>query len=172
VRLVLPPEQLDGFLALALDEVEEHGRGRCRSSRGSTGCSKTCGPRHCPSTAPPSSAGSRGGSSPSSEPVQPNTLRLALKPDRVVLEINVNGPGDPFELEPSELDLTLPDHEVKPYSLLLADILDAEPTLAIRADEAEEGWRIVEPVPAAWDSGTFPLSEYPAGSEGPDRLRS
>ena len=27
VRLVLPPEQLEGFLALALDEVEEHGRG-------------------------------------------------------------------------------------------------------------------------------------------------
>jgi len=107
-----------------------------------------------------------------SGPVRPNTLRLALQPDRVVLEVNVNGPGDPFDLEPFELDLVLPEHEVKPYSLLLADILDAEPTLAIRGDEAEEGWRIVEPVLAAWRTGAVPLEEYPAGSTGPERLQA
>ena len=107
---------------------------------------------------------------PSTDPVPSNTLRLALKPDRVVLELNVNGPGDPFDLEPAALGLELPDHELKPYSLLLADVLDAEPTLSIRGDEAEESWRIVEPVLAAWDSGAVPLLEYPAGSAGPERL--
>ena len=107
---------------------------------------------------------------PSTTSARPNVLRLSLKPDRVALELNVNGPGDPFEVEPAELDLQLPDHELTPYSLLLADILDAEPTLSIGGYEAEECWRIVEPVLAAWGSGEVPLLEYAAGSSGPDRL--
>ena len=107
---------------------------------------------------------------PTPDPVRPNVLRLSLKPDRVALELNVNGPGDPFELEPAELGLELPDHELTPYSLLLADVFDAEPTLSIGGDEAEECWRIVEPVLAAWEAGQVPLIEYPAGTAGPERL--
>jgi glucose-6-phosphate 1-dehydrogenase len=59
---------------------------------------------------------------PSSEPVRPNTLRLSLKPDRVALELNVNGPGDPFELDPAELALELPDHELTPYPGTTVDL--------------------------------------------------
>jgi glucose-6-phosphate 1-dehydrogenase len=33
--------------------------------------------------------------------------------------------------------------------------------------EAEESWRIVEPILAAWAAGEVPLLEYPAGSDGP-----
>jgi glucose-6-phosphate 1-dehydrogenase len=38
---------------------------------------------------------------------------------------------------------------------------------AVRGDEAEESWRIVEPVLAAWSKDLVPLQEYPAGSHGP-----
>jgi glucose-6-phosphate 1-dehydrogenase len=34
-------------------------------------------------------------------------LRLQLDPDCVSLEININGPGDPFNLDRVELDMTL-----------------------------------------------------------------
>jgi hypothetical protein len=32
-----------------------------------------------------------------------------------------------------------------------------DPTLSIRADEAEESWRIVEPILGAWEQGRVPL---------------
>ena len=96
-----------------------------------------------------------------------NRLRLSLDPDQITLDINVNGPGDPLDLEPTALTLSMPDHELGPYALLLADIFRGDPTLSIRGDEAEESWRIVEPVLAAWRSGFEPLRPYPAGSHGP-----
>jgi len=40
--------------------------------------------------------------------------------------------------------------------------------VAIRDDETEEMWRIVEPVLAAWAGDEVPLLEYPAGSDGPN----
>lgn len=103
----------------------------------------------------------------SGQQAQRNRLRLSLKPDVVSLDLNVNGPGDPFDLEPAELSLTLPDNPLEPYALLLADIFRGDPTLSIRCDEAEESWRIVEPVLQAWAGGGAPLDEYPAGSSGP-----
>jgi glucose-6-phosphate 1-dehydrogenase len=98
---------------------------------------------------------------------QPNRLRLSLDPDAVTLDINVNGPGDPLDLEPAQLELSMPDHELEPYALLLADVFHGDPTLSIRADEAEESWRIVEPILAEWRSGAVPLRDYPVGSHGP-----
>ena len=37
----------------------------------------------------------------------------------------------------------------------------------MRGDVAEECWRIVSPVLAAWRSDAVPLDTYPAGSSGP-----
>ena len=46
-------------------------------------------------------------------------------------------------------------------------MLAGDPTLSVRGDTAEECWRIVEPVLAAWAAGEVPLEEYAAGSAGP-----
>ena len=35
--------------------------------------------------------------------------------------------------------------------------------LFIRGDEAEEAWRIIDPVMAAWAAGDVPMQEYAAG---------
>ncbi|MFC4855792.1 glucose-6-phosphate dehydrogenase [Actinophytocola glycyrrhizae] len=98
-----------------------------------------------------------------------NVLRFSLDPDEIAVEINLNGAGDPFELEREQLAATFARQQLPPYSLLLREIMQRDPTLSIRDDEAEESWRIVEPILAAWTDGTVPLEEYPAGSAGPAR---
>ncbi len=94
-----------------------------------------------------------------------NTLRLRFKPDELSLDLNLNGAGDPFELEPAELDLELAPQEMTAYARLLLDVLEGDNTLSIRADEAQEAWRIVTPILEAWKEGKVPMQEYPAGSE-------
>ena len=97
----------------------------------------------------------------------PNVLRLRLDPDRIHLTVNVNGLGDPFDLERIELGAELVPQDPPAYGRLLLGVLEGDPTLSIRADEAEESWRIVEPILEAWREGKVPLLEYPAGSDGP-----
>jgi glucose-6-phosphate 1-dehydrogenase len=58
--------------------------------------------------------------------------------------------------------------ELPPYGEVLRGVLEGDPTLSVRGDTAEQCWRIVEPVLAAWQAGEVPLSEYPAGSTGPE----
>jgi glucose-6-phosphate 1-dehydrogenase len=98
-------------------------------------------------------------------------IELDLSSGEVEVGLTMNGGGDPFALEQT----TLVAHQVPgallPYGEVLKGILSDDPTLSIRGDVAEECWRIVEPVLAAWRSGRVPLDEYPAGSDGPDGWR-
>lgn len=96
-----------------------------------------------------------------------NVLRLRLNPDRMELGVNINGPGDPFDLEPASLAAELAPQELSAYGRLLLDILDGNAVLSIRGDEAEESWRIVEPILAAWAEGKVGMAGYAAGSNGP-----
>ncbi len=43
-------------------------------------------------------------------------------------------------------------------------MLQRNPMLFIRGDEAEEAWRIIDPVMAAWAAGDVPMEEYAAGA--------
>lgn len=96
-----------------------------------------------------------------------NVLEISFNPDEVHLSVNVNGDGDPFKLEEIALSVSFPPQEQHAYARLLLDVLQGDPTLAIRNDEAEESWRIMEPILDAWASGSPELLEYPAGSNGP-----
>jgi glucose-6-phosphate 1-dehydrogenase len=98
---------------------------------------------------------------------QADVLRMSFDPDHISLEINLNDAADPFELERRALDIDLPPAPLSAYGLLLQEMLTGERTLSISDVEAEESWRIVEPILAAWADGTVPLQEYPAGSTGP-----
>jgi glucose-6-phosphate 1-dehydrogenase len=97
-----------------------------------------------------------------------SVLRFSLGPDHLDLELNVNGGDDPFELERATIGADLGEGALKAYGEVLSGILDADATLAVRGDAAEESWRIVDPVLAAWRAGDVPLDEYPAGSLGPE----
>ncbi|MFB2557359.1 glucose-6-phosphate dehydrogenase [Herbiconiux liangxiaofengii] len=98
---------------------------------------------------------------------RPTVLRIFLAPDAMSLEIDINGPGDPYALERASLEAVFGDGQLLAYREVLAGILDGDPTLGVRGDSAVEGWRILEPVIAAWRNDEVPLAEYPAGSSGP-----
>jgi glucose-6-phosphate 1-dehydrogenase len=100
-------------------------------------------------------------------PQGPAQLRIGMKPATLTLEVIVNGEGDPFELERVGLDADLRAGELSAYGEVLAGLLDGDPTLSVRGDIAEECWRIVEPIIAAWRTNEVPLDSYPAGSGGP-----
>ena len=97
----------------------------------------------------------------------PNTLAIELAPDRIALSVNVNEPGDLCNLERIELEKRFHPGGLPAYARLLLDVLHGDPTLSIRDDEAEESWRIVEPILQVWSEGGVPLVDYPAGSDGP-----
>jgi glucose-6-phosphate 1-dehydrogenase len=99
-----------------------------------------------------------------------NLLRFGLDPDRLTLRVNLNGAGDPFRLEQATLEHVLAPQDVPAYGRLLLAVMDGDPTLSIRGDEAEECWRITEPILTDWAEGAVPLLTYPAGSAGPRTL--
>jgi glucose-6-phosphate 1-dehydrogenase len=99
---------------------------------------------------------------------RPDRLRIGFGPDRLYMDLNINGPDDPFELDQVTLDTDFGPGDLPPYGEVLRAVLDGDPMLSVRGDTAEECWRIVEPVVSAWRSGEVPLLEYPAGSAGPE----
>ena len=53
------------------------------------------------------------------------------------------------------------------YAHLILEMLRGDPMLFIRGDEAEESWRIVDPVMQAWSAGEVPMQHYAAGAAPP-----
>ena len=102
---------------------------------------------------------------------RPNVLRFGLEPESVVLELTGTGPRT-GTLVPLTLATHLAPAELPAYAQLLLDILTRNSALSIRADEAEESWRVVTPVLNAWSKELVPLQEYAAGSDGPPALPS
>ena len=100
-------------------------------------------------------------------PIDGGILRFWLGPDRMSLELNVNGGDDPFALRREVLQADLGEGTLKAYTEVLSEILDGDVALSVRADAAEECWRIIQPVRDAWARGDVPLEDYPAGSTGP-----
>jgi glucose-6-phosphate 1-dehydrogenase len=94
-------------------------------------------------------------------------LRIALDPHHMELDLNINGEGDPFTLDSVTLSATFAESTLDAYAEVLEGILTGDPTLSVRGDVAEECWRIVTPVIAAWRKGSVSLDNYPAGSSGP-----
>lgn len=97
---------------------------------------------------------------------QPNVLRFGLDPESVVVEMSAVG-ARTHTLVPLALSARLEPPELPAYGRLLLDVLNRDPALSIRGDEAEESWRVVTPVLDAWARDVVPLQEYAAGSDGP-----
>ncbi|MEU8800236.1 glucose-6-phosphate dehydrogenase [Spirillospora sp. NPDC048819] len=96
-----------------------------------------------------------------------NRLRIGIGPRRLQLDLNINGPGDPFTIEPVTLDAGFGPGDLLEYGEVLRGVLQDEKPLSVRGDMSVESWRIVEPVLDAWHSGRVPLDHYRAGSAGP-----
>jgi glucose-6-phosphate 1-dehydrogenase len=96
-----------------------------------------------------------------------DTITIGLKPASLALRLDVNGADDPFALDSTQVATQLETSDLAAYGEVLAGILDGDPLLSVRGDVAEQCWRIVEPVLAAWRADEVPMETYPAGSAGP-----
>lgn len=98
--------------------------------------------------------------------VVPNVLRFGLEPEGLTLDLMSTG-SRAGHLTQLELTARMDPADLPAYGRLLLDVLNGNPALSIRGDEAEEAWRVLAPVLSAWEGDLVPLEEYPAGSDGP-----
>jgi len=101
-------------------------------------------------------------------PVDGGRLTFSLGPDEMHLRLHVTGGDDPFALRDEDLVADLGEGQQRSYEEVLDELLDGDVALSVRADEAEECWRIIQPVRDAWAEGEVPIEEYVAGSLGPE----
>jgi glucose-6-phosphate 1-dehydrogenase len=97
--------------------------------------------------------------------VEPNALRIGLTEPYVRLTTTLNGPERTSESRELEARTTAPRFTA--YAHLVQEMLKGDPMLFIGGDEAEEAWRIIDPVLNAWSAGDVPIQEYPAGEAPP-----
>jgi glucose-6-phosphate 1-dehydrogenase len=103
----------------------------------------------------------------------PNWLVVRIQPDEgISLHLGAKVPGPAVRLSPVEMNFSYADHfQQQPstgYETLIYDAMNGDQTLYQRADNIEGGWQIVQPILDAWDNDEAPISEYPAGSAGPE----
>jgi glucose-6-phosphate 1-dehydrogenase len=98
---------------------------------------------------------------------EPPRITVSLTPEHLTVELDLNGPGDPFTLERVLLDTDYGSGELTAYGEVLDGILAGDPLLSVPAEAAELCWRLVDPVLEAWSDDVGSLAEYPAGSSGP-----
>ena len=103
--------------------------------------------------------------------LEPNVLVLRIQPEEgISLKIGAKVPGSGFEVSSVNMDLlygtAFLEEAPDAYQRLLLDLMLGDPTLFIRADEAEGAWGILEPVMHAW-SESKEVAAYPAGTWGP-----
>jgi len=104
--------------------------------------------------------------------LQPNSMVLRIQPNEgICLAFGAKVPGQGFTVRSVAMNFSYADafgeqpHDG--YERLLLDALLGDPTLFIRADEAESAWRVCQPILDAWAEGLDSLGRYPAGSWGP-----
>jgi glucose-6-phosphate 1-dehydrogenase len=97
-----------------------------------------------------------------------NQLWIGLDgPEDVRLELTGSTPAPAFRPSTVTLSAPPPPSDLPPYARVLLDMFEGDGVLSVRGDEAEESWRVMEPVLQAWASDFAPLQEYAAGSDGP-----
>jgi glucose-6-phosphate 1-dehydrogenase len=96
-----------------------------------------------------------------------NRLRFGLDPEDLALELTGTAPSVATRLVPLTLSAEMEPPELPAYGRILLDVMCGKSALSIRADEAEESWRVLTPVLEGWSSDLVPLEEYDAGSGGP-----
>ncbi len=107
--------------------------------------------------------------------LSPNVLTLRIQPEEGMwLRFNAKEPGA-ARVVPKELRFSYRERNEayfpEAYERLIADALAGDSTLFIRADEADESWRVIDALEAAWASVGRPVL-YPAGSAGPSAHHS
>jgi glucose-6-phosphate 1-dehydrogenase len=106
------------------------------------------------------------------EALRPNWLVLSIAPDEgISLQFEVKSRGPVVDLAAVKMDFNYNDwFDKEPnvgYETLIYDVMIGDPTLFMRADMVEHGWRIVQPVLDAWAAEKPAFPDYDSGSDGP-----
>jgi glucose-6-phosphate 1-dehydrogenase len=97
--------------------------------------------------------------------IEPNVLRVGLTEPYVRMSTTLNGPDQTAEVRQLEARSAPPRFTA--YAHLILEMLRGDPMLFIRGDEAEESWRVIDPVMRAWSAGHVPMQDYRAGTAPP-----
>ena len=107
------------------------------------------------------------------EEIEPNVIVLRIQPDEgIVVSFGAKRPG--FEMRTSTVQMDFcyqrafgvesPDA----YEMLLLDVMQGDPMLFIRGDEAEAQWRLITPIEEAWEKeGAREIPVYETSTDGP-----
>jgi glucose-6-phosphate 1-dehydrogenase len=105
---------------------------------------------------------------------QPNYLVLHIQPkEGIDMHFQAKQPGSNMRLSPVDMSFSYQDtfkaRSPEAYETLLADVMQGDATLFMRADQVENSWAAIMPVLNAWDN-TPPLNfpNYEAGTWGPE----
>jgi glucose-6-phosphate 1-dehydrogenase len=106
------------------------------------------------------------------EALRPNWLVLRTAPDESIsLQFEVKKRGPVMDLAAVKMQFEYDDWFPKEsnvgYETLLYDAMVGDPTLFMRADMVEHGWRIIGPVLEAWAAEQPDFPNYDPASEGP-----
>jgi glucose-6-phosphate 1-dehydrogenase len=104
--------------------------------------------------------------------VKPNQLILTLQPNEgVSLSLGAKIPGTRMRIRPVNMEFlygtTFLSQSPEAYERLIMDAMRGDATLFTRNDEVEAQWQVCDPIVQVWEATPGPLSQYPAGSQGP-----
>lgn len=103
-----------------------------------------------------------------------NRLTINIQPGMDIrLKFQAKKPGQVLDLDPVEMVFSFKSaydgQEPEAYETLLLDVMLADATLFMRADQVEAAWRAVTPILEHWqDHKPAELPSYVPGSWGPD----
>ncbi len=104
---------------------------------------------------------------------QPNRLIIQIQPQEgILLRFQAKQPGSSLHLSPVDMHFSYQEafrsKSPEAYETLLADVMSADATLFMRADQVEASWSVLMPVLNVWENSTpadFP--NYESGTWGP-----
>jgi glucose-6-phosphate 1-dehydrogenase len=105
---------------------------------------------------------------------QANKLVIRIQPEEsILLRFQVEQPGASVRLSPADMRFCYNEAfqtaTAEAYETLLLDVMCADRTLFMRADQVDAAWSIIMPILNVWQSvppANFP--NYPAGTWGPE----
>ncbi len=105
---------------------------------------------------------------------QANRLVMRIQPrEGISLRFQAKHPGPDLRLSPVDMSFSYQDtfHVSPPdaYETLLLDVMRADATLFMRADQVESAWSVIAPILEVWGAvQPVDLPDYAAGSWGPE----
>ncbi len=104
-------------------------------------------------------------------PREPNCLTIEVVPDpSFALTLNVKKPGLSQEVVPVSMEFchrcVFKGHRAEPYETLIEEVIRGQKAVAVRFDEIEYAWRVIDAV----KERNLPVYQYAKASHGPAEL--